>query len=92
MRETRRVSADPGIELGEEWVRDPASKAMVKRRAAEKSRGAAVEQWQLEKILEHGYGLATIYYGDIEPDFDGGMRVRRAAAFLQAGPDRAGGR
>jgi hypothetical protein len=33
------VSADPGIELGEEWVRDPASKAMGKRRTAAALRG-----------------------------------------------------
>jgi len=80
------VSADPGIELGEEWVRDPASKAMVKRRASEKSRGAAAEQWQLEKILEHGYGLATIYYGDIEPDFDGGIQYGVRPLFFK--PDQ----
>jgi hypothetical protein len=79
------ISADPGIELGEEWVRDPASKAMVKRRAAEKSRGAAAEQWQLEKILEHGYGLATIYYGDIEPDFDGGIQYGVRPLFFKPG-------
>ena len=79
------VSADSGIELGEEWVRDPATKAMVKRRASEKSRGAATEQWQLEKILEHGYGLATIYYGDIEPDFDGGIEYGVRPLFFKPG-------
>jgi hypothetical protein len=68
------VNADPGIRLGEEWVRDPATKEMVKRRASESSRGSAASRWNVEQILEHGYGLATIYYGDIEPDFDGGMR------------------
>jgi hypothetical protein len=67
------VNPDPGIKLGEEWVRDPATKQMVKRRAAESTRGSAATRWNVEQILEHGYGLATVYYGDIEPDFDGGM-------------------
>ncbi len=79
------VSTDPGVELAEEWVRDPDTKAMVKRRASEKSRGAAAEQWQLEKILEHGYGLATIYYGDIEPDFDGGIPYGVRPLFFKPG-------
>ena len=79
------VNADPGIRLGEEWVRDPATKKMVKRVASEKSRGSAAGRWQVEKILEHGYGLATIYYGDIEPDFDGGMQYGVRALFLSPG-------
>ena len=60
------VHADAGIRLGEVWLRQE------KRAAGEEARGRAAEAWQVEKILERGYGLATIYYGDIEPDFNGG--------------------
>jgi hypothetical protein len=79
------VCPDPAIPLGEEWVRDPDTKQMVKRTAPEASRGRASEQWQLDKILAHGYGLATIYYGDIEPDFDGGMKYGVRPLFFRPG-------
>ena len=79
------VYADSGIKLGEEWVRDPATKAIMKQVAAEKSRGSGAAQWQLDKILEHGYGLATVYYGDIEPDFDGGLRYGIRPLFFKPG-------
>jgi len=71
------VSADPGIALGDRWVRDPAAPnemVMVRQRAPESTRGASAPQWQLDQILRRGYGLATIFYGDIEPDFVGGMK------------------
>jgi hypothetical protein len=68
------VANDPDVPLAEEWTRDPNSKEIVKRRAPESARGRSASQWQVEKILEHGYGLATIYVGDIEPDLDGGMK------------------
>jgi hypothetical protein len=67
------VSADPGIPLAEEWVRDPATRRYSKKRAEEKARGSAASRWQVDQILDRGYGLATAYYGDIEPDFDGGI-------------------
>jgi hypothetical protein len=79
------VNADPGIKLEDEWVRDPATKTMVLRRADEKSRGAAASRWAVDKILEHGYGLATAYYGDIEPDFDGGMKYGVRPLFFKPG-------
>jgi hypothetical protein len=76
------VNADPGIRLDSVWVRDPALKNVplakelsrhVLQPADKTTRGAAASQWQIEKILARGYGLATIYGGDIEPDFNGGI-------------------
>jgi hypothetical protein len=62
------VSADPGIDLPEVWIKGQ------KTKAEEKARGTNAQQWQVEKILSNGFALATIYCGDIEPDFDGGMQ------------------
>jgi hypothetical protein len=67
------INADTGITLGDTWVVDPQTKARVKQRAAEKTRGATANRWPVEKILARGFGLATIHYFDIEPDFDGGL-------------------
>jgi alpha-N-arabinofuranosidase len=79
------VNADPGIDLPEVWVRDPASKSgKVKVRAEESSRGSAAAQWQVEKIIAHGYGLATMYCGDVEPDFNGGLPYGVRQMFLKS--------
>jgi hypothetical protein len=79
------VAADPRIALGDRWVRDPATQEMVKQRAPETTRGSGAGQWQLDQILAHGYGLATMFYGDIEPDFVGGMKYGVRPLFFKAG-------
>jgi hypothetical protein len=79
------VSADPEIALGDQWVRDTATNEMVKQRAPEASRGSNAQQWRLDQILLHGYGLATIFYGDIEPDFVGGMKYGVRPLFFKPG-------
>ena len=79
------VANDPGVPLAEQWVRDPATRAMVKRRAEESTRGSAVQQWQVDQILGAGYGLAVAYYGDVEPDFDGGMKYGVRPLFFKPG-------
>lgn len=62
------VSEDPGITLSTSWMRSSASGTVVNNRATEKSRGQSAPQWQVDTVLSRGYALATIYYGDIEPD------------------------
>ncbi len=66
------VHADPGITLATRWIRK--DKGMVPEKAKPETRGSSTTQWSVEKIIGHGYGLATIYYGDIDPDFDDGFQ------------------
>jgi hypothetical protein len=40
--------------------------------AAATSRGTDTD-WQVEQTLKQGYGFATVYYQQIDPDFKGGM-------------------
>jgi len=61
------IHADPAIKLSDSWMR-PGS-GIVNNRANEESRGKAAPRFPVEEILKGGYGLATIYYGDIDPDF-----------------------
>jgi hypothetical protein len=79
------VAADPGVPLDDEWVIDRETKKYVKRKATEDSRGSSAQRWQLDQILAHGYGLATVYCGDIEPDFVGGLPYGIRPLFYKAG-------
>ncbi|HID74970.1 MAG TPA: acetylxylan esterase, partial [Planctomycetaceae bacterium] len=68
------VHPDPGILLCESWVRNNSRYGIENHRATEASRGVARSRWAVEMILRRGYGLATAYYGDIDPDFDDGFQ------------------
>jgi len=75
------ITSDPAVRLPEVWN----IKFKTKRRALESSRGATASRWQLDKILDRGYGLATIYYCDIEPDFNGGLQYGIRPLFFKPG-------
>jgi len=67
------IHTDPAIKLSERWMRSK-SAGVVKNRADETSRGRSSSRFHVEEILKRGYGLATIYYGDIDPDFHDGFK------------------
>ncbi len=58
------------ISLTSSWVRNNPEFGIVANRATEASRGVRQNRWAVKKILDRGYGLATIYYGDVDPDIN----------------------
>jgi hypothetical protein len=68
------VHPDPRISIPGGWVMSNDQLGIMDNRATEGSRGARQLRWPVELILSRGYGLATINYGDIDPDFDDGFK------------------
>jgi hypothetical protein len=84
------VSADPGITLAGTWVRNTDTKAVELQPGQASSRGSAASRWQVEAVLARGFGLATMYYGDIEPDIAGAMKLGIRGAYLKPGREAPG--
>ena len=67
------VEGDPSIPLAQGWMRSH-STAVVDNRATESLRGISANRWPLALALKRGYGVATFYCGDVEPDHIEGWR------------------
>ncbi len=64
------VYNDPAIRLTESWVANNPSVGIINNQVTEQSRATAEDRWPVEEIIRAGYGLVTVYYGDIDPDKD----------------------
>ena len=62
------VNADTGIAITKRWVTYGKEPAYKDHYATESSRGIDADAWPVEKIIAAGYGVGTIYYGDLQPD------------------------
>lgn len=62
------------ISIHNVWVRDNKDFNIQNNKADERSRGVRVSRWPVAYILNQGYGLAVMYYGDLDPDFDDGFQ------------------
>jgi hypothetical protein len=50
------------------WVGNNEKFGIKNHKASENSRGIRTYRWAVDKIIEAGYGIATIYYGEVDPD------------------------
>ena len=62
------ISDEPNISIPTSWSRNSEQFGITDNTPNEKSRSARKNRWAIEKIIDRGYGVATIYYGDIDPD------------------------
>jgi len=68
------VTNDPDVLITKSWMRNNKASGITDHKATEEGRGKASSRWQVEEIISRGYGLVTVYYGDVDPDFDDGFK------------------
>jgi len=76
---------DPGIFINTNWVGNNKSFGISDNKATEASRGVRKNRCPVEMIIDRGYGLATIYCGDLDPDYDDGFQNGVHPLFYKAG-------
>ncbi|MFP6901835.1 MAG: acetylxylan esterase, partial [Opitutales bacterium] len=69
-RGNHTTNADPAIRIPTSWVRNDHGAKDNKATAA--GRGGRASRWAIDTIISRGYAFGTIYYGDIDPDFNDG--------------------
>lgn len=79
------VHADPGILITQSWIPNWKDPGIINNHSTEESRGTRARRWPVEEILARGYGLATLYYGDIQPDRAGSFQASIHPLFYRKG-------
>jgi len=68
------ITNDPQVPVTESWVRNKLDIGYQNNQASAEARGTSVHRWPIQLLIDSGFGVATAYYGDIDPDFDDGFR------------------
>ncbi|MBD0295216.1 MAG: acetylxylan esterase [Flavisolibacter sp.] len=69
------IQTDTGILLSKRWIANNDEYKSVNNRATEASRGVQMRRWPVNELITAGFGLATAYYGDLEPDYREGWKT-----------------
>lgn len=73
-----QIIDDPGVKIGETW--NPTEGKKIKA-----DRPSQFGKMNVEQFIEAGFGFATVYYGDIEPDFKDGIKYGIRGKYLEPG-------
>lgn len=72
-----QIIDDRGLAVGEIWTRDG--------KKIKADQPTQFPKMDVEQFLNAGFGFATVYYGDIEPDFKDGIKHGIRGKYLKTG-------
>ncbi|MCK0148009.1 acetylxylan esterase [Arenibacter sp. F26102] len=88
------ITEDKSVLISSAWANNNEDFGIENHTLTEESRGIRTHRWAVEKILDAGYGLATIYYGEVDPDkndfSDGAHKLLYQQTQTQPKPDEWG--
>ena len=79
----------PEIPLTGAWVNDNWTGG-TGNKAQDDQRGIREWRWPYEMVVDRGYAVATIYAGEISPDYDGGFTEGVHRGYFAEGQERPG--
>ncbi|MDT7828198.1 acetylxylan esterase [Pricia sp. S334] len=62
------ITDDSNVIISNAWAMDNEDFGISDNTLTKASRGVRTHRWAIEKIIDGGFGLATIYYGEVDPD------------------------
>lgn len=62
------VTADENVIISKAWSMNSTSLGIIDHQMTPASRGVRAHRWAIDHLIATGFGLATIYYGEIDPD------------------------
>jgi len=68
------TTADQDVIIPDCYMNNKPEIGVTNHQANKESRGLQASRWPIKEILSRGYGVATAYYGEVDPDFDDGFK------------------
>ncbi|HET8737054.1 MAG TPA: acetylxylan esterase [Pricia sp.] len=62
------VTDDTDVIISKAWTQNNEEFGITDHKPTDASRGVRANRWAIEKMIDGGFGLATIYYGEVDPD------------------------
>jgi hypothetical protein len=68
------TTTEKDVLIPDSWVSNKKEWGISDNRANEEGRGKSISRWSVKEIITRGFGVATVYYGDVDPDFNDGFQ------------------
>ncbi len=79
---------DKNITISDAWARNNEDFGVINNKATEASRGVRTSRWDIDAMVNRGYALASVYYGELDPDYDDGFQNGLHPLFYKDGQSK----